>query len=216
MKFKANPWNGQIKSTKAGHSCHAEETILRYATLIPDGLALDLGMGSASDLLAQAQNGRQVIGYDVSKQTVDLAKRKFRKARLAGEFHTADLRKLKIPSAKYALVILRMVLNFFFEAERKAILRKAMNAVVPGGLIFISVLSTDDPLYGSGKHSFVDTESNTILVKDIDLAVHFFSIEEFKFAGWNVLYRSQSLEVDLDHGKKHMHGVIKFLLQKRG
>jgi len=73
--FKKTPWDTGITPP--------EIVALIDSGKVPIGRALDLGCGTGTNAIYLAQHGFEVIGIDISRRAIALAKRKARSAQLA-------------------------------------------------------------------------------------------------------------------------------------
>jgi cyclopropane fatty-acyl-phospholipid synthase-like methyltransferase len=69
------------------------------------GRALDLGCGTGTNSIYLAGHGWQVVGVDVAATAIWKARRKAKAARLAVEFHTADVTRLDFLQPAFDLVL---------------------------------------------------------------------------------------------------------------
>ena len=75
ISFKKTPWDTGITPP--------EIVAMIESGKVPIGRALDLGCGTGTNAITLAQHGFEVIGIDVSRRAIALARRKVRSAQLA-------------------------------------------------------------------------------------------------------------------------------------
>lgn len=119
----------------------------------PRGRAIDLGCGEGGDAIWLAEQGFEVLGIDISTTATTRAARAARERGLGEErvrFEASDLTRATLPSDA------QLVSASFFQApmsfERSAILRRAADAVAPGGYLLL-ISHASPPSFATGQHS---------------------------------------------------------------
>ncbi len=112
------------------------------------GRALDLGSGEGRNALWLAEQGWAVTGLDFSSVGIAKAVRLARQRGLAVDWVVADLRSFQPPASSFDLVIQFFV--HFPAPERRALLRRAVDALRPGGVILVVGYHVDHLDEGSG------------------------------------------------------------------
>ena len=82
--FKKTPWDTGITPPEI-------VAVIESGRLRPPGRAFDLGCGTGTNAIYLAQHGFDVIGLDVSRRAIALARRKARSANLAIKFERGDV-----------------------------------------------------------------------------------------------------------------------------
>ena len=84
-RFSKPPWDSGITPPEVVAFVDQNET---------RGLALDLGCGTGTNSIFLAQHGYQVVGVDFSAKAIATARAKAHRAKLAVDFHVADVTRL--------------------------------------------------------------------------------------------------------------------------
>jgi SAM-dependent methyltransferase len=109
----------------------------------PNGTVVDLGCGSGILASVLVETGYQVVGIDVSEAMVALARERVPSAEFRiGSFVSADL------PTSVAVTAIGEVVNYAFdaangEAALADLLRRAYEALVPGGVLLFDVAGPD-------------------------------------------------------------------------
>jgi SAM-dependent methyltransferase len=117
------------------------------AALVP-GRALDLGSGEGRNALWLAERGWGVTGVDFSAVGVAKADRVARRRGLQVDWVVADLRSFHPPASTYDLVVQFFV--HFPSPERRALLRRAAEALRPEGVMLVVGYDVSHLCEGSG------------------------------------------------------------------
>ncbi len=117
---------------------------------LPPGRALDLGCGEGADAVWLARNGWQVTAADLSQVALSRAAEHAAQARVTVDWQHHDLSQT-FPEGVYDLVSAQF-LHFWEEFERDKILRRAADAVAPGGILLIEGHMDHGPFTGDAAH----------------------------------------------------------------
>jgi len=107
--------------------------------LLTPGMALDLGCGEGSDAIWLAQRGWQVTAADVSATALDRARAHAERLGLSNSirFEQHDL-AVSLPAGTFDLVSAQFLHSpVAIPSEREDILRRATQAVAPGGSLIV-------------------------------------------------------------------------------
>jgi SAM-dependent methyltransferase len=130
-------WDARYGSSERVWSGKPNIILVREVTGVKPGAALDLGCGEGADAIWLAQQGWRVTAVDISRVALDRA------ARHAEEMHVGeridwqrhDL-AMSFPAGTFDLVSAQF-LHSSADLPRERILRTAVSAVAPGGLLLI-------------------------------------------------------------------------------
>jgi len=115
---------------------------LRQAA-IGDGLVVDLGCGSGIWARELVDAGYQVVGVDISRAMIAIARRRVPEA----EFHTKSFLKFRLPPCR-AVTALGEVFNYLFDADNSPralqdLCQRVFDALPPGGVLVFDVAEPD-------------------------------------------------------------------------
>lgn len=115
-------------------SCSPDDALVRQATSLQPGRALDLGCGPGAEAIWLAQRGWQVVAADTTDDALEQAARHVAEARVTGrvECQRHDLSST-FPDGSFDLVQVRLSVN----APGGRVLRAAASAVAPGGVLIV-------------------------------------------------------------------------------
>jgi SAM-dependent methyltransferase len=142
--------SGQVWSGSANVS------LVRVAGDLPPGTALELGCGEGGDALWLAEHGWQVLAVDVSQVALDRAARRAQEAGVADRvtWQRHDLDRT-FPGGTFDLVTahyLHTPLAFAYDA----LVRRAADAVAPGGTLLVVGHSPDHVFREGHDHPHVE------------------------------------------------------------
>lgn len=167
------------------------------------GEAIDLGCGDGRNSLWLLENGYRVTAIDTS--SVGLEKLKGfatdRNIRHSLVTRLESVIDIDIPSACFDLVVASTLLCHLSRSDADSILGRAKAALRPGGLLYLSAFTVDDPSY-LGELEVSETsaavvnhfERNGVLMALLPLTV--------------VRY-TEGREWDRSHGTPHIHGIAR-------
>ncbi|MCL0077254.1 class I SAM-dependent methyltransferase [Dehalococcoidia bacterium] len=195
-----------------------DPTLIQYASLIPEGKVLDLGIGEGRNALFFARMGYDVEGVDISHAAIERCIDRAENANLKVKAEVGDLREVDIPPGRYSLIIAAWALNFLKKTEAEEIIKRIRNGLKKDGFVYIGVFSINDPGYERATKNLKVVEENTFFSPRRSAFIHYFTKEEVLslFAGLQVIYCAEGIELDLGHGgDRHYHGFIEYMGQKR-
>lgn len=130
-------WDGRYGESDRIWSGNPNTVLVREATGLEPGTALDLGCGEGADAIWLAQRGWRVTAADISGVALDHAARHAAKAGVADriDWQRHDL-GTSFPAGSFDLVSAHF-LHSPGEMPREKILRSAASAVAPGGVLLV-------------------------------------------------------------------------------
>lgn len=201
------------------------DLVKRFGELAPAGAALDLGMGEGRDALYLAGLGFSVTGVDSTRSGVfkcnDLARRKGLTVRAV----TGDVRELKIPKNRYALIVAINLFQFLSKTDAQKVIDKAITGLKRGGLFVCESFTVDDPHYKAHLKSSKQVAPGTFL----DAAGNIYSLYEYgeilRMCCPELLKSKATVKMrpihyaefdfyDTTHGPAHWHGLVDFVGKK--
>lgn len=141
--------------------------LVRFADGRRPGRALDLGCARGDDVIWLARRGWFATGADVAESALNAARQAAQKAEVAGRtyFERHDL-GVSIPDGKFDLVT-AMFLHSPGRFDRVAALRRAAEAVAPGGLLLIGAHGSRAPWSWADPETVYPTADDELA--DLDL-----------------------------------------------
>ena len=136
-----------------------------YKNQIPIGTAFEIGIGTGKNIPMLLESGYEIHGIDISGQAIRDLQNSFPTTKCS--FTQADIRSYPIKPNTYELIVCSMVLHYIEYNELVDIATKIQNGLKPNGYLFVSVLSTKDPL------NYVESSENPYVKT-------FFSCERIK------------------------------------
>jgi SAM-dependent methyltransferase len=124
-------WNQRYGLKDAAWSLEPNHFLVQELSGLAPGKALDLGAGEGRHAIWLAQNNWQVTAIDFAAKGIDRGKIMAARQHVQVEWVCADLSSFPLPTANFDLVI--MLYLHIPGTERKAILGKAVNSLLPGG-----------------------------------------------------------------------------------
>ncbi|MFQ6014102.1 MAG: class I SAM-dependent methyltransferase [Anaerolineae bacterium] len=194
-----------------------EEVLVEYLPYLSGGRALDLGCGEGWNALFLAEHGFTVEGIDISPAGVEKCLRLARQGNLSVEATVADLRDYPIPPGEYALILAVATLHFLTREELEEAARRIRDGLGPGGAVFITVFTTDDPGYQRAQEAGLKIlEENTFFSPGLNGPIHYFAPDELRdlFADFEILHYAEERFLDVTHGSPHYHAGATLLARK--
>lgn len=148
---------------------------------------LDLGCGNGKHVLFFTELGYDVVGIDISPKGIELGKKWLKKNGLSAELYAEDLNDLSEKHGNFDLILSCGVLDHIPLIEAKKAIQKVKEKLNPGGYLYITLRSTLDCEYGSGK----EVDKNTFVLQggyEKGEIQHFFDLEEIHelLIGFNI------------------------------
>lgn len=125
----------------------ADEALELHEGQLPIGHALDLGVGDGDHALWLAARGYEVEGVDVDARALRRAELRAKRLHLWLQTFQADACAFPILPDSYDLIVAAALLHFLLPDGLPALAARIVAGLKPGGYVYASVLTTDDPGY---------------------------------------------------------------------
>ncbi len=149
--LKIQRWDTLYKQLGDHVPWESDKPLKDLLKLVDSGLvkgkdALDIGCGTGNQSIYLAQQGFKVTAIDWSQQALRVAKNKNVKPQLPIRFIEGDITKLSqlLPAEQFDLIVDYSVLHHIPEAQLKSYAHQCMNALKPGGIMFLACFSIGD------------------------------------------------------------------------
>jgi tellurite methyltransferase len=172
------------------------------------GEALDLGCGEGRNALLLARYGYHVHAVNVSSQGIQKLEHYARSQGLHSITYTvADARAFPFPPNSYNLIVAVTILDHVTQEEGKKVAESLMQALKPGGFVFVEVFTISDPGAQLSKEEGESISETATFVK------HYF--DEGELATWfsrlEMVQYEEYMKYDDSHGEPHFHGLARFI-----
>jgi tellurite methyltransferase len=177
----------------------------------PTGEALDLGSGEGRNSLLLARYGYHVHAVDSSSQGIQ----KLERYAHSQGFHTidgevADVRTVPLTPNFYDAIVAVTILDHITEEEGKKVAEAIIDALKPGGFVFIEVFTVHDPAAKASRKEHETISETASFVQ------HYF--DEGELAAWfstlKTLQYEEIMKYDDSHGEPHYHGLARLIGRK--
>ncbi len=164
---------------------------------------LDIGCGYGRDAFYCQEHLRcEILGIDTSQKAIDIALEASTSHKGAAAFRRCDFRQLK--GDKYDVVFVSNLYQLLRKDERTELRDAAQRSLKPGGLLFLSTLSVNDPEH-YGKGAPVPDEPNSFQDKKyLHLCTREELLDDFAFMHIDKLYEHDYNEPRVT-GETHHH-----------
>ena len=177
----------------------------------PTGEALDLGCGEGRNSLLLARYGYRVHAIDVSSQGIQKLETYAQEHDLHNITCTvADVRTVQLPTAFYDAIVAVTILDHITQEEGRKVATSLINALKPGGFVFIETFTIHDP---GAKFS---KEEGEVISETASFVQYYF--QEGELADWfstlETLRYEEIMKYDDSHGEPHYHGLARLIARK--
>ncbi|MFL5624135.1 MAG: class I SAM-dependent methyltransferase [Ktedonobacteraceae bacterium] len=182
-----------------------------HETHPPTGKALDLGSGEGRNSLLLAHYGYHVHAVDSSSQGIHKLEQYARSQGLDtidGEI--ADVRTVRLTTNFYDTIVAVTILDHIAEEEGKKVAESIIDALRPGGFVFIEAFTVHDPAANATR------KENETISETASFVQHYF--DEGELATWfsplETLLYEEFMKYDDSHGEAHYHGLARLIGKK--
>lgn len=199
-----------------GYDEEPDEELIQLSQKIPRGRALDVGAGEGRHALWLASQGFIVDAIDISSEAIRRIGHQADRLGLNVSCVVGSAAEHDFGEAVYNLVLSTgSALNFFRKTQSKQIMERMKSAVKPGGYIYITVSTVDDPSYQRHRQQAMHVEDDSFFSEEIECWITAFRSGELRmiFSDFDVL-TDEEKQVHDTHGKPHIHKMA-FLAAKR-
>src|SRR6266566_6396534 len=177
----------------------------------PVGEALDLGCGEGRNSLLLARYGYHVHAVDSSSQGIQKLEKYAHSQGLDtinGE--VADVRTVQPTANFYDAIVAVTILDHITEEEGKKVAESIIDALRPGGFVFIEAFTVHDPAANTARNE------NETISETASFVRHYF--DEGELAKWfsklETLKYEEFTKYDDSHGEPHYHGLARLIGKK--
>lgn len=149
--------------------CDSAFRALEYFTKKQIKHVLIPGFGYGRNASLFIENGINITGIEISKSAIFTAKEKLK---IKAEVFHGSVLDMPFDKTKYDGIFCYALLHLFNKTERKALIEKCYNQLLPGGTMFFIVISKESELFAQGRI----ISSNRYEVRK-GLKVYFYDIE---------------------------------------
>ncbi len=175
------------------------------------GEALDLGSGEGRNSLLLAHYGYHVHAVDSSSQGIHKLEQYAHSQGLDNiDGEIADVRNIRFTTNFYDAIVAVTILDHIAEEEGKKVAASIINALKPGGFVFIEAFTVHDPAANTARNEHETISETASFVQ------HYF--DEGELANWfstlETLKYEEFMKYDDSHGEPHYHGLARLFGKK--
>jgi SAM-dependent methyltransferase len=190
MFHQGNAWDREYRNPKLvtkGEGPQADTLrFLKYLKknqkyLVEERTIVDLGCGTGRNSNYLAEQGNKVIGIEISKTAISLARERAKKKEVVVDYRLGDIgQKYEINDNSIDIVLDITSSNSLNEAGREIYLNEVNRVLKTGGYFFVRALAKDgNQNVKNLLKSSPGTEYDTYILKDIRLTERVFSRADF-------------------------------------
>lgn len=143
------------RHTEASHTDHSVEALQTFIDALPPGdnlPVLEIGCGQGREAVNLAQRGYNVSAFDHSTVAIATAKSKAAVANVEVNFLQHDVTEiLPYRPGTFVGVFAHLSLHYFDDSTTRTILREIARVLSTNGILFYTVRSVQDDLWGVGE-----------------------------------------------------------------
>lgn len=144
----ADRWEARYRAGNAAYAAQASAFVLDWLPRLPRGRALDVACGLGANAIAMAKAGFEVTAIDIAPTALDCARTEAVRHGVAVDWQCADLADLRMPAARYDLIV-----NIHF--VNRDLVAQFADALRPGGyVLFEQHLRWPTPVAGPASDHF--------------------------------------------------------------
>lgn len=210
-------WEKEYKKAKFYWGLKPDARLVEIVKYAPKGIALDIGAGEGKNSIFLARNGFKVEAIDKIKEGLKKCQKIAQKYNLPIKMRVIDIKKFRFSKKKYSLIFSIASLDFLKFSEIKKIMLRIKESLITGGIVYLSVFTTKDPLFDRIKQlNFKQVEKNTFYFPKGKFYRHFFNKNEIKknFSNFKIILLQERRFKDTLHNQPHFHQVIEFIAKK--
>lgn len=173
---------------------------------------LDVGCGNGRHLVFFAEQGFDVSGIDISREAIEIAEAWINKKELNADLMVGDVKSLSFDANSFDLVISYGVLDHVPFSDALIAMDEIKRVLSPGGMLFLTLRSTDDSEFGRGEK----VGKNTYKLEEgyeKGIIQHYFDFNEIK----DLFKDFKIIDIELhDENFPNSFGVDKAFFQSSG
>lgn len=144
----ADRWEARYRAGDAAYAAQPSGFVLDWLPRLPRGHALDVACGLGATAIALAAAGHTVTAIDIAPTALARAGAQAAKREVTVDWHCADLADLRLPAARYDLIV-----NIHF--VNRDLVAQFADALRPGGhVLFEQHLRWPEPVAGPRSDHF--------------------------------------------------------------
>jgi SAM-dependent methyltransferase len=141
--------------TTAGKGSHGDDALRIFIDRLPEdgqGLrVLELGCGQGKQAIDLARSGYRVSAFDRSPVAITAARHNAERAGVPVDFAEHDMtQSLPYEAQAFSGAFSHLSLHYFDDLKTREIFNELARVLEPGGLLFFTARSVQDPFYGRG------------------------------------------------------------------
>lgn len=184
-----------------------------------DGLrVLDLGSGTGKNSLFLAERGSDIVGIELSKTAVRIAKERAEQRGLYAHFQTGDIgTTIPYEDASFDLILDVVSSNSLNEAERRVYVKEMKRLLKPSGHLFVKALCKDGDKHAVNLiEKFPGKEKDTYVMPGTGITERVWSKDDITelYKDFKVLYLEKKNSYTYFDGKSYKRQFWLVYLQK--